>query len=516
MSAPTVVETAQGRVEGRIQNGTFNFMGLPFARPPVGPLRFQPPQPAEPWAGVRPALRNGPVPIQAALPLFRFLNAGAARQSEDCLYLNVWTPAPDARRRPVLVWIHGGGFLVGSGSTAVYNGEGLAARGDMVVVTLNYRLGALGFIHLDRVCGPGFEQASNLGLRDQLAALAWVRENIERFGGDPANITVCGQSAGAMSVAALLGTDSEDRVFKRAILQSGAAGNVASRSKADQIAEAFLAALDQPRRTQEALGEIPTHQILQAQGRVNREFTSASELMVMVPCVDGELVPRQPLSQVATGAVRDVDLMIGTTLDEWKLFSPLEARLPSLGGDRLQERFAELLPIASPRAPGPRVAAQQYRNAVRERGGRTTSFEVWSAYQSARVFHQPAAELARAHAHAGGRVHSYLFSWRPPALRHSVGACHAIDIPFVFGLLALPVFSNLRFLPGLMAPAQKLSGRMQDAWAGFVRSGEPGHAELPQWDLYDTEHRASMRLDRECGMVDRPLDGELQLIESWR
>ena len=516
MTAPTVVETAQGRVEGRSQNGLLSFMGLPFARPPVGPLRFQPPEAPTPWTGVRSAVRNGPVPIQAALPLMRFLNAGAARQSEDCLYLNVWTPGTDSKRRPVLVWIHGGAFLVGSGSAAVYHGHHLAEREDVVVVSLNYRLGALGFIHLDRVCGPGFEQASNLGLRDQLAALAWVRENIDRFGGDPSNVTVCGQSAGAMSVAALLGTDPQDRIFRRAILQSGAAGNVISRSKADRIAEAFLAALGQPERTREALGTIPTNQILQAQGRINREFANASDLMVMVPCVDETLVPEQPLSRVAAGEIRDVDLMIGTTQDEWKLFSPLEARLPAFGGDRLQERFAELLPTASPHAPGARLAAQQFRNAVRERGGRTTSFEVWCAYQSARVFHLPAEELSRAHALAGGRVHNYLFSWGPPGLRYGVGACHAIDIPFVFGLLSLPGLSTLGLIPGLTAHAQKLSFRMQDAWAGFMRNGEPDHTELPRWDLYEPEHRASMRLDRECGMVDRPLEGELKLVESWR
>jgi len=382
----------------------------------------------------------------------------------------------------------------------------------MVVVTLNYRLGALGFVHLDRICGPGFENSSNLGLRDQLAALAWVHENIERFGGDPSNVTVCGQSAGAMSVAALLGVRSEDRFFRRAILQSGAAANVISRSKADRIGEAFLAALGQPARTQAALSEISTSQILQAQGRINRELTSVSDLMVMLPCVDGTLVPTQPLTKVQAGGLRDIDLMIGTTLDEWKLFSPLEARIPSFGRDTLTDRFSEVLQLTSPRAPGPRLAAQQYRKAVQERGGRTSAFEVWSAYQSARIFHFPAAQLANAQAEVGGRVHSYLFSWKPPALRHSVGACHAMDIPFVFGIFN---HQALRLLPGFVAPAQRLSDRMQDAWAGFVRSGEPSHAQGPSWDLYEPEHRSSLKLDRECGMVDRPLEAELALIESW-
>ena len=512
MTVSELVDTAQGRVEGRSHDGILNFMGLPFAQPPVGPLRFQPPEKPEPWPGVRPASRNGPVSAQAALPFLRFLNAGAARQSEDCLYLNVWTPGTDAKRRPVLVWIHGGAFLVGSGSAAVYNADRLARRGDMVVVTLNYRLGALGFVHLDRICGPGFENSSNLGLRDQLAALAWVHENIERFGGDPSNVTVCGQSAGAMSVAALLGVRSEDRFFRRAILQSGAAANVISRSKADRIGEAFLAALGQPARTQAALSEISTSQILQAQGRINRELTSVSDLMVMLPCVDGTLVPTQPLTKVQAGGLRDIDLMIGTTLDEWKLFSPLEARIPSFGRDTLTDRFSEVLQLTSPRAPGPRLAAQQYRKAVQERGGRTSAFEVWSAYQSARIFHFPAAQLANAQAEVGGRVHSYLFSWKPPALRHSVGACHAMDIPFVFGIFN---HQALRLLPGFVAPAQRLSDRMQDAWAGFVRSGEPSHAQGPSWDLYEPEHRSSLKLDRECGMVDRPLEAELALIESW-
>lgn len=512
MSSPTVVETAQGRLEGRNRDGIISFMGVPYAKPPVGRLRFQPPEAPEPWTETREALRNGPVPIQAALPFFRFLNAGAARQSEDCLYLNVWTPGLDGARRPVLVWIHGGGFLVGSGSTAVYDGHHLARRGDMVVVTLNYRLGALGFVHLDRACGPGFEGSSNLGLRDQLAALEWVRENIDRFGGDPSNVTACGQSAGAMSIAALLGARSERRPFQRAILQSGAAGHVIGRQYADRIAEAFMAALGQPARTVEALSEISTSRILQAQGRINRELMNLSDLMVMLPCVDGELVREQPLRQVEAGAIRDVDLLIGTTIDEWKLFAALDTRFPSFGEDALVERLGELLPSVLHHAPSPKTAALEYRQAVRERGGRTTPFEVWSCFQSARVFHHPAAQLAAAHSRAGGLVHSYLFSWRPPALGRSIGACHAMDVPFVFGVPSRPF---TRFLPGLVGPARKLSNRIQYAWANFAKCGAPGHERLPQWDPYDEDYRSSMLLDRECSLADGPLDSELRLIEAW-
>ncbi|MFP6641835.1 MAG: carboxylesterase family protein, partial [Myxococcota bacterium] len=338
------------------------------------------------------------------------------------------------------------------------------------------------------------------------------RENIDRFGGDPSNVTVCGQSAGAMSVAALLGASVDTRPFRRAILQSGAARHVIGRQRADRIGEAFLAALGQPARTVEALAEISTTRILQAQGRINRELMNLSDLMVMLPCVDGQLVSEQPLRRVEAGEVRDVDLLIGTTIDEWKLFSPLEVRFPSFGEETLVERFAELLPNAFDRAPPPRTAALQFSEAVRERGGRTTPFEVWNCFQSARVFHQPAAELASAHSRSGGRVHSYLFAWRPPALGRSLGACHAMDVPFVFGLPSRPI---TRFLPGLVGPARRLSTRMQHAWANFARCGDPGHERLPNWDPYNDEHRSSMLLDRECGLADRPLETELRLIEGW-
>ncbi|MCH2185250.1 carboxylesterase family protein, partial [Myxococcota bacterium] len=387
MSDRPKVETAQGWLEGRQTSGISRFLGVPYAKPPLGRLRFQPPEPPEPWSKSRLANRKGPVSMQAALPLFRFMNAGAARQSEDCLYLNIWSPGLDAARRPVLVWIHGGAFLIGAGSTAIYDGEWLARQGEMVVVTLNYRLGALGFVHLDNVCRSDFEQSSNLGLRDQLAALEWIRENIESFGGDASNVTVCGQSAGAMSVAALLGAGAAQRPFRRAILQSGAGRHVIDRARADRIAERFLEFLGKPLLSVEALSEIPTSRILRAQGQLNRELMNLSDPMVMLPCVDGELVREQPLQNVEAGRVRDVDLMIGTTLDEWKLFVPLEASFPPFGMNALSDRFSKWLPKLSRNAPDPKIAAEQYREAIRARGGRTTAYEVWSAYQSARIFH---------------------------------------------------------------------------------------------------------------------------------
>lgn len=508
---PTV-ETNHGKISGSEARGIRLFKGIPYGRPPVGPLRFRPPLPPEPWTDVRKATRPGPVPVQASLPWLSFLNAGGARQSEDCLYLNVWTPGLDDRKRPVLVWIHGGGFLIGAGSTRIYEGSQLARRGDMVVVTINYRLGALGYVHLNEVCGSDFEDASNAGVRDQIAALEWVRDNIESLGGDPGNVTLCGQSAGAMSIGALLGAPRARGLFRRAICQSGAAHHLLSQDRANEIAEIFLGELGSPTRDVETLGSIPADRILKAQGATNRRLAGLAELMVLLPCVDGDLIPEPTLEAVRRGDTADIPLLIGTTLDEWKLFSAIDSGLTTLAEAKLLERFQDLLPVVASRAPEPATAARHYREAVRSRGGKTTPFEVWSAFQSARVFHFPASVLAESQASAGASVYSYLFTWRPPALRRTLGACHALDLPFIFGLTSHPV---ARPLTGFTSSAGRLSTRMQQAWISFVHSGYPGHDRLPDWDTYEAKARATMLFGRECSIADAPLDAERQLLETW-
>ncbi len=511
-SVNPIVDTSGGRLRGREQRGVRSFLGIPYARPPIGPQRFRAPLPPEPWAGLRDALHYGAAALQPSLPLFKsFALAGGGRQSEDCLYLNVWTPGLDGARRPVMVWIHGGGFLVGSGGLRLYDGAGLARRGDLVVVTLNYRLGALGFLHLH---GRGGELvgASNAGLRDQIAALSWVRENIERFGGDPQQIAICGQSAGAMSVAALLGAPAARPLFSRAILQSGAADHVLAPEHAEQVSQAFLEELGGPAPTAEALARFDTRRLLAAQARVNRRLANQAQLMVFLPAVDGDVLPEAPLAAVARGAAAQIPLLIGTTLDEWKLFTLIDRGLPAMREDQLLQRLEELLPQVAASAPEAPQAAAAYRDALRARGGRTTPFEVWCAFQSARVFHYPASKLAEAHARAGGSTYGYLFTWRMPLLRRALGAFHALDVPFVFGLGRSPWF---RSLAGATGSAGRLASAMQDAWTGFVRSGAPGHLELPTWPRYDASQRATMALGRRCTLAHTPLEDERRLWQRW-
>ncbi|MGH8674856.1 MAG: carboxylesterase/lipase family protein, partial [Burkholderiales bacterium] len=263
-----LVATKYGELLGERGRGVLVFRGIPYARPPVGALRYRPPQRLDPWTGVRDARAFGPAAPQYAGALASALRFLVGRTSEDCLYLNVWTPAADSGRRPVLVWIHGGAFIIGAGSQSLYDGSVLARRGDVVVVTINYRLGALGFLRLRELSEGRIPATGNEGLLDQIAALEWVRDEIAAFGGDPGNVTIFGESAGAMSCATLLGSPRAQGLFHRTILQSGSANNLSSREAATQVAEALLREIDLTPKEAGLLGSVPPEQIVRGQQRL--------------------------------------------------------------------------------------------------------------------------------------------------------------------------------------------------------------------------------------------------------
>jgi para-nitrobenzyl esterase len=506
------VETDYGRIGGSESSGIRVFRGVPYAQPPSGELRFRPPVAPEPWLGTRDATSFGPAAPQHSLPWFGWISAAGRAHGEDCLSLNVWTPGLDGARRPVLVWIHGGGFLVGAGSTALYDGADLARRGDAVVVTFNYRLGALGYLHLGSLPGEEFADSTNLGVRDQIAALEWVRDHIELFGGDPGNVTIFGQSAGAMSVGALLGAPRARPLFHRAICQSGAADHVLERDAAHDVACTFLRELGGPPRTHAALGRIDIGRILRAQASTMRKLTDFRRLMVFLPAVDGDVIPELPLEAVRRGASADHSLLVGSTLDEWKLFRLIDQGLRGMSEEALHDRFAEALADGFGCAPAPGEALAQFREAVSCRTGRAQAGEVWSAFQTARTFHHPAARLAEAQVEGGGDAWAYLFTWRPRAARRALGACHALDVPFVFGATGHPL---VRPLTGVTNAAAGLSRRMQDAWIAFARCGRPGHDRLPEWKSYTPAWRRTMVFGRDLHVDTAPLEAERSLLASW-
>jgi para-nitrobenzyl esterase len=461
-----VVETRFGRVRGSARRGVVAFRGIPYGRPVEGALRFALPRPPEPWPGIRDCAASGPgAPQRSAMPGWLSALVGNPREiGLDCLRLHVFTPSADGARRPVLFWIHGGGFVFGAGGSPVYHAGSLARDHDVVVVAINYRLGALGFGQLASLVRDE-RFAWNAGLEDQLAALAWVREHAASFGGDPENITVFGESAGAMSIGALLGMPGACARFARAICQSGAAHHCSSAEGAARAAHGLLRALDLSPARAPALLEIPIDALVDAQARATASAPLRFGLLPWQPAVDGARLAAAPLDAIAAGSARGVELLIGTNRDEYNLFL-LSRAVRRMDEARLATATARVLGEAH--AP---EALALYR-ALRPHAA---PIERWSLLQTHRVFRAPAERLASLQArHA--QVFSYLFTWTSALAPSFVGSCHALEIPLLFDTWRRPA------LRWLYAGGRPLARSLQASWAAFARSGKPAD---PAW----TAHR---------------------------
>jgi para-nitrobenzyl esterase len=499
------VETAKGRLEGLRRDGYQAFLGIPFAMPPTGRRRFCAPQAPEPWAGVRDATAFGRSAIQGTHPIPGMAASGP--RDEDCLYLNVYTPRADGRRRPVLFWIHGGGFTMGSGSEPLYDGSRLAARGDVVVVTIHYRLGALGYLWLGAHGGEAWGATANAGQLDQIAALRWVRENIAAFGGDPDQVTVFGESAGSAAIATLLAMPQASGLFRRAVLQSGAANLLADADSAAKLAAALMEKVNVSSAA--ALLDVPAEAILKAQLALNAPSGAG---LNFAPVVDGRTLPVHPLAAVENGVARDVEVVIGSNRDEMKLFNFTPDRQP-LDEAALHRRVARLISVAQARAHDPSLrnatdaAAQIVATYRRSRQGRlpATNLDLLDAIQGDVEFRIPSIRLAEAQRAHQSATRMYLFDWESPARRGALGACHALELAFVFGTLDAP--TQDRFA-GTGPAVQNLSAQMMDAWLGFARAGDPGHPGIGAWPAYDRARRATMIFGRNSGAADAPFEDE--------
>ena len=503
----SIVETSYGKVRGQTAHDVTVFRAIPYARPPVGSRRFFPPARPEAWPGVRDATKVGRAAPQNPSPLMAMLGSHVRVLDEDCLTLDVATPAPDGGKRPVMVWIHGGAFILGAGSDPMYDGGTLARVGDVVVVTINYRLGALGFLDLaaateNRVPAPG-----NQGLRDQIAALEWVRDEIAAFGGDPDNVTVFGESAGAISVGTLLGAPAARGLFRRAILQSGAPNFVNPRDVSERVAREVLTELGIPRTEAARILDVPVERLLGVQLRIaNRGGVGG---LPFAPSIDGITLPQHPFHTIAAGGVRDVGVLVGTTLEEMKLFMMMDPKAKTLDDAGLLRRCARMVPGTDPERAA-RVV-ETYRDARAARGMPVTPPELWCAIDSDKQFRYPStrvAELQRAH---GADAFSYLFTWRSPLMEGALGACHALELPFVWGTLVHPA---LALFAGSGETATRLAHRMQEAWVAFARTGNPSTHALP-WPGYDVPRRATMIFGPESGVEDSPLEPERRFWEFW-
>jgi para-nitrobenzyl esterase len=485
----TIASTTAGQVRGTEHGGGLRFAGIPFAAAPVGERRWSPPQPVEAWDDVRDAGEFGMTSVQNPDMLTAFLGMEQEPMSEDCLYLNVYTPAVDDTRRPVLVWIHGGAFIIGSGSTPLYDGAAMVERGDVVLVTINYRLGAFGFMELgwldESLLGSG-----NLGLQDQVAALEWVRDNIAGFGGDPGNVTIFGESAGGMSVTSLLAAPSAKGLFHKAIAQSGAAQAIATLDQAEVAGRQVVDGLGVS--TIEELRALTQEQILEVQAQIMIAALTNVEPMLeqgvsaslpFRPVADGTFLPDNALAAIRAGSAADVPLITGTTKEEWKLFALMD--LQPVDEDVLRTRLQALTGDAD------KVLAV-YADAVDDLAPK----DAFTMIATDMVFRHPTIELGEAQLAVSPDVWEYEFDWATPAMGGMLGACHAIELPFLFGM------SADERLAGFLGedPPVGLAEAMQDAWLSFARTGDPGD----DWPRYDLDRRVVKTFDAESGTAEDP------------
>jgi para-nitrobenzyl esterase len=416
-------------------------------------------------------------------------------QSENCLFLNMWTPGLDDAHRPVMFWIHGGAFIVGSGSEPAVRGGKLAAYGDIVLVSINYRLGALGFMNLNEITGGKIPATGNEGLLDQIAALQWVHDNIAAFGGDPANVTAFGFSAGAMSIGDLLAMPSARGTFHKAIHHSGAANVVGPLEGAVKTADGFVKVLGLNGRDVAGLRSLSTDKILWAQQELGNKFREAEHRITpYMPVVDGRIIPDWPIITIKGGSAKNIPVLAGTALEEWKLMAAGEPGLTKIDEDGLARRLVGLAPPEHL----PRLI-EAYRNALKKRGN-NNPYEILTAIQTDVFWRMPTIQVVEAQRDNQQLAYNFLFTLKSPLMNGFFGACHGMDFNFVFGNYEGP-------LCGSGPELDALSRQMQDAWLAFARTGDPSCESIGKWPVYG-DKRLTMILDKRCRVEAAPYEEE--------
>jgi para-nitrobenzyl esterase len=495
-----IVTLSLGQLEGTRQEGVAIFKGVPFAASPVGERRWQPPQPVGPWKGVLRADRFGMTAPQNPMLGGPGSQAEPEPQGEDCLYLNIWSPGLDDKRRPVMVWIHGGAFSIGSGSSPMYEGSVFARRNDVVVVTLNYRLNLLGFLNLREATGGRIPATGNEGILDQVAALGWIQEHISAFGGDPHNITIMGESAGSMSIACLLTMPAAKGLYHKAILESGVGNTAVSLDKAAEVGRLFLEVTGISSDDVDALYGLTVEQLLVAETELRKRLASPWEPMritVTAPVLDGEIIPQTPTHAIAAGVAKGIPMIIGTNLEEWKLFVVGELHTEKLDRAQIVQRLSHFIPSQY----AGEIVERYYRARAR-RGDDTSPLEILSAISTDLMFRMPALQMVEAQQKHNPDVFNYLFTYKSPVLGGVLGACHALEMGFVFAT------HDDQFC-GTGPEADKLSETIQDAWTSFARTGNPSCAALGDWAVYG-DGRTTMILDTQCRLEPAPYEEERQ------
>ena len=477
------VATASGRLRGVLLNDNVNaFYGVPYGASTAGEGRFMPPKPVAAWNDVRDAVavtdrspqdHEGPIPEVYALDRRQPM-------SEDCLHLNLWTPAVGAGSRPVMVWLHGGGFSSGSGDWLLYDGARLAASQDVVVVSVTHRLNVFGYLYLPEIGGEKYAQSSNVGMLDIVQALDWVRQNVAAFGGDPGNVMIFGQSGGGRKVSVLTGMPAAKGLFHRAIMMSGSQNTGTSPSEATETSRQFMASVGA--RTVDEMQRMPMEQLRAA---------AAKSGFNLQPVLDGSSLPAHPYDPIATSLSADVPLVIGTVEHEstFTRGTPLDPIDDATLHKALQNETR-----------GSEAQVAHLIDVYRKGRPNLSNVDLLQILISDNGYRVRANIMADAKAKQGtASVYTYLFTWKSPVREGKLKSYHTLDIPFAF--------NNVEVAASMTGAGQEryaLADRISTAFAAFARGGDPNHAGLPTWPKFTTAQRTTVILDNECKVVNDP------------
>jgi len=501
-----IVDTTAGKVRGIRERNILVFKGIPYGAPTSGNRRFLPPVPPEPWTGVRDALEFGPSCPQPRRSTENPIlgDAQVLVQGEDCLVFNLWTRAiGDDKKRPVMVWLHGGGFAAGSGSSAIYNGTNLAKRGDVVVLTINHRLNVFGFLHLADIAGEKYAGSGMAGMLDIVLALQWVRDNIETFGGDPNNVTIFGESGGGRKISLLLTMPSAKGLFHKGIIQSSPALRGMTSTTATEVAERLLEKLEIKKNEIEKLQNLPSHQLLEAvmsmplRTQVRPEVVAAGSLMSFTPVVDGHYLPANPFIPQASPYLYDVPIIIGSNRDEIALMVAGDPRRRRLTKEELIERLTARLGDKH----------ESILNVYRKSRPNATPWDLFIGILS-EDRRLGCIRLVESKMAAGkAPVFMYLFTWESDYKGYLFKACHALEIPFVFDTTeSMPLTGERHDKPQLV---DSITG----AWIAFAHTNNPSHRGIPRWEPYTLEKRPTMILDVPCRLE---YDLAREELDAWK
>jgi para-nitrobenzyl esterase len=513
-ASQSVIETSLGKIRGTRANGVSTFKGVPYGASTAGKNRFMPPVKLDPWAGVRDALEYGhsapqtipgaPGIVAGADFMASTSNPAGIGEGEDCLVLNVWTPSvKDHHQRPVMVWCHGGAFTSGSGSAPLYDGANLARRGDVVVVTINHRLGLLGYTYLGHASNL-FKASGNVGMLDIVAALAWVRDNIANFGGDPGRVLIFGESGGGQKVSTLLAMPPAKGLFNRAVIESGPGVKMNSLDYATKVGDMVLAEFGIKPDGVTDIQSLSLDRIMAAQGAVNRKLGGFIPGMIagFSPVVDGVSLLQNPFDPVAPEVSADVPVLIGFNRTELTLFAAGDPTAFALDEAGLHQRVQSLLGDHAV------AAIQAFHSDYPNENPTGLYFLIASAYPTV-AFTAKIAERRAALGKAPTFV--YEFTWETPILKGKLRSPHTIEMPFVFDNVSDPLVQKLTgSAPDIFPLAERVSG----AWATFAATGSPNSKGFPRWAAYSAADRNVMMINSTSEVVKDPARQSREVIEN--